>query len=198
MTEDSPSNCPKEKPRSHMALSNLGLEVTQHNSVPFTKLVVKTSWCQGSQTETPPHDRRDIKAIQDRFFKTTQSQRHTETSSCLSWLLRSNFFSFCLCLRRKYCQVKRNKQGEFFQGKNAKSRLKHRNFCWLGETLYLNDLASLPNVDEAPRDPGAPWEALKKPGSLSPDLPEGITSVHKTCRLDFLFSPFPVFFSSYF
>ena len=94
MTEDSPSNCPKEKPRSHMALSNLGLEVKQHNSVPFTKLVVKTSWCQGSQTETPPHDRRDIKAIQDRFFKTTQSQRHKETSSCLSWLLRNNFFFF--------------------------------------------------------------------------------------------------------
>lgn len=183
-----------------MALSNLGLEVTQHNSVLFTKSVVKTSQCQGGQTETPPHNRRNIKAIWDRFFKTTQLQRHRETSSCLSWLLKSNFFfSFCLSLRRKHFQVKRNKQGEFFQGKNAKSRLKHRNFCWLGETLYLNDLASLPDVDEAPRDPGAPWEALKKPWSLSPDLPEGITSVHKTCQLDFLFSPFPVFFfSSYF
>lgn len=100
-----------------MALSNLGLEVTQCNSVLFTKSVVKTSGCQGGQTETPPHNRRNIKAIRDRFFKTTQLQRHRETFSCLSWLLKSKFFSFCLSLRRKHCQVKRINRENSFKAK---------------------------------------------------------------------------------
>lgn len=45
-----------------------------------------------------------------------------------------------------------------------------------------------------PRDPSAPQVTLKQPWSLSPDLPEGTASVHKTCRLDFLFFTFSCFF----
>ena len=62
------------------------------------------------------------------------------------------------------------------------SELKHRNFSWPEEKLYLNDVGTAAGCRQgSPENPGAPQEGMKPPWSLSPDSPEGISAVHKTC-----------------
>lgn len=121
---------------------------------------------------------------------------HRETSSYLSWLLKSNFFFLLPQPKEKALPSQRNKQENSFKAKmqslgwNTETSVGlGRHFIWMTWHHCLMWMRH-------PETPGLLRRPWRSPWSLSPDLPEGITSVHKTCRLDFLFLLFCFFFLS--